>query len=227
MRKFDLDMGTMEQRLLTMADQAAGMVDLAHAAIKDRERDFSDDVRAREDRLNRLQCEIDQETVRMLTVYGPVAGSLRYLLACTQVAAQLERIGDQVVNICETLRLITSDPADHPVLPNLQHMAELVLEIVEDAIDAYRRRDAEKAEITRSRDDLIDALNDQIMKEVLTDELLKQFIPGVENFADAIASVLLARHLERIADQATNICKEVVYLVRGDYVRHRQAALAE
>jgi phosphate transport system protein len=96
------------------------------------------------------------------------------------------------------------------------------MDVVNDSVDAYLRRDPAKAEATRQKDDLVDALNDQVVKELLTDQVLKNIIAGVEDLADQIAHVLLARHLERIADQATNICKEVIYMVRGDYVRHRR-----
>jgi phosphate transport system protein len=129
-------------------------------------------------------------------------------------------MGDQVVNVCESLRMMTSEPATHPVLPNLRRMAEMVSQMVDDALDAYFNRDAHQAQTVRTHDDLVDALNDQIAKELLTDEVLRDVLSGAENIADAVAQILLARQLERIADQATNICKEVIYMVRGDDVRH-------
>ncbi len=222
MKKFESELAAMEQRLVKMAEETQTMLRLATTAIKHRERDLTDDVRAIEKRLNAAQSEIDQEAVRMMTVYGPVAGNLRYLLGCTHVTAQLERIGDQITNICESLRMMTSDPLLHPTHETLQRMADAVMDVVNDSIDAYLRRDTAKAEATRQKDDLVDALNDQVVKELLTDQVLKNIIAGVEDLADQIAHVLLARHLERIADQATNICKEVIYMVRGDYVRHRR-----
>jgi phosphate transport system protein len=227
MKKFESEMAALEKRLAEMAEVTRKMVALATDAVKDRTCDVSAEVADLERRVNQMQTDIDQESVRMLTVYGPVASDLRYLLACTHVTSQLERIGDQVVNICESLRMMTSDPATHPTLPNLQRMADLVAQLVEDALSSYFTRDTNQAEITRAHDDMVDALNDQIVKEVLTDEVLRRILSGVENIADAVAHVLLARHLERMADQATNICKQVVYLVSGDDVRHRRQKLAE
>jgi phosphate transport system protein len=223
MKKFDNELAAMEQRLVAMAEQTRSMLTLAASAVKDRQLDVSQQVAALERELNKAQCEIDQDAVRMMTVYGPVAGNLRYLLVCTHVTAQMERIGDQVMNVCESLRMMTSDPASHPTLASLRRMADMVAQMVDDALESYFTRDPQKAEITRRHDDMVDALNDQIMKEVLTDEVLKNIIAGVENLTDAVAYVLLARQLERIADQATNICKEVIYMVRGDDVRHRRS----
>lgn len=223
MKKFEQELDALEKRIVEMAGLTRQVVTLAQQGIKDRSRDVTEDVAVIEKQLNQHQTEIDQEAVRMMTVYGPVASNLRYLLACNHITAQLERIGDQVVNICESLRMMTSDPATHPALPSVRKMADLVAEIVEEALQAYFSRDAQKAQLVRSRDDLVDAMNDQIVKELLTDEVLRNVLSGAENIADAIAQVLLARQLERIADQATNICKEVVYMVRGDYVRHVRA----
>ena len=227
MKKFDVELAAMEQRLVAMAEQTKAMVSLAQTAVKDRSQDVTSQVSGIERRLNQMQSEIDQEAVRMLTVYGPVAGNLRYLLVCTHVTAQLERIGDQIVNVCESLRMMTSDPENHPTLPALQRMVDLVAQMIDDSLEAYFSRDPHKAEVTRTHDDMVDALNDQIVKEVLTDEVLRRILSGAENIADAIAHVLLARHLERMADQATNICKEVIYMVRGDYVRHRRVEAAD
>jgi phosphate transport system protein len=220
MKKFDGELADLEKRLLEMAELAKSMVSLATDSVKDRAKDVWQEVAVMEKRLDQMQTEIDQEAVRMLTVYGPVATNLRYLLVGTHVTAKLERIGDQVVNICESLRMMTTDPDTHPTLPSLRRMADLVRTVVDEALDAYFTKDPVMAQATRAHDDLIDAMNDQIVKELLTDDVLRDVLSGAQNIADAVAQVLLARHLERIADQATNICKEVIYMVRGDDVRH-------
>jgi len=98
---------------------------------------------------------------------------------------------------------------------------------VDDALDAYFSRNAEKAAAVRVRDDLVDAMNDQVMADLLTDEVLREVLSGAKDIGDAVAQILVARYLERVADQAKNICKEVIYLVRGDDVRHKRQRLAE
>ncbi len=127
--------------------------------------------------------------------------------------------GDQVVNVCESLQLLQTKP-DRPALPEIQRMADLVCQMLDDTIAAYFDNDADKAELTRSHDDLVDALNAQVIKKLLSDEVLHEVLTGTQDIADALAQILVARHLERIADQAVNICKEVIYVVRGEDVRH-------
>jgi len=225
MKKFDSEIAAVEKRIVEMSELAKKMVSLATAAVKDRTRDVSDEVAVLEKRINQMQTDIDQDAIRMLTVFGPVASNLRYLLVCTHITSKLERMGDQVVNVCESLRMMTSDPMRQPVLESLTRMADLVDQMVSDSLQAYFSRDAKSAAKTRARDDLVDALNDQIAKELLTDEVLRNVLSGAENIANAVAQILLARQLERIADQATNICKEVIYMVRGDDVRHKREAI--
>jgi phosphate transport system protein len=220
MKKFDADLAALNQRMAAMADATRSMVVLAANAVRDRSQDVSAGVSAFELQINQMQTEIDREAVRMLTVYGPVAADLRYILVVTHVTAQLERIGDQVVNIRESLHLMQSAP-ERGALAELQKMADLVQQIVDDALTAYFRKDAVMAETTRTHDDVVDALNAQIVKKLLSDEVLRGVLQGTEDVADALAQILIARHFERIADQAVNICKEVVYMVRGDDVRHR------
>jgi phosphate transport system protein len=167
-----------------------------------------------------MQTDIDHEAIRMLTVYGPVAKDLRYLLVATHVTSQLERIGDQVVNVCQALNLMSSEPAAHPTLAKLHKMADLVCETVDDALDAFFSRNEEKAVTLRRHDDVIDAMNDQVLKELLTEEVLHQVLSKATDIADLVAQILVARNLERIADQAKNICKQLIYLVKGHDVRH-------
>lgn len=222
MKKFDNELAAIQKQLGEMADLARSMVYLTAAAVKDRTRDVQAEVYASEGRLNKMQTHIDHEAIRMLTVYGPVAKDLRFVLVCTHMTSQLERMGDQVVNVVQSLQMMHSEPATHPLLPNLERMADLVCEMVDDALDAYFSQNSEKAVITRQRDDVVDAMNDQVMKELLTDDVLRQILSGASDIADAVAQILIARYLERIADQATNVCKEVIYMVKGDDVRHKR-----
>jgi phosphate transport system protein len=220
MKKFDSEVTGVQRRLREMGDLARSMVSLAAAAVKDRTRDVGPEMSQAESRLNKMQTEIDQEAIRMLTVYGPVAKDLRYILVCTHITAKFERMGDQSVNVCQAMQLMHTDPATHPMMGTVCKMADLVCEMVDDALDAYFAQNVEKAIATRARDDVMDSLNDQVMRELLTDEVLRQVLAGATDIGEAVAQILIARYLERIADQATNICKEVVYMVKGSDVRH-------
>lgn len=222
MKKFDNELAAIQKQLSDMADLARSMVYATAAAIKDRTRDVQPEVYASEGRLNKMQTDIDHEAIRLLTVYSPVAKDLRFVLVCTHMTSQLERMGDQVVNVIQSVQMMRSEPDRHPLLPNLQKMAGLVCEMVDDALDAYFSQNAEKAVVTRQRDDLVDALNAQVLKELLTDQVLREVLAGATDIADAVAQILIARYLERIADQAKNVCKEVIYMVKGDDVRHRR-----
>lgn len=219
MKKFDVELAALQDRMAQMASLTQSMVELARAAVQDLARDVRKEVDECEASLDQMQTEIDHDAVRLLTVYSPVATQLRYVLVVTHITAQLERIGDQVVNVCEALELMQND-VDHRVEADLKKMSDLVSQMVADAFASYFERDATKAEITRSHDDAVDALHAQIMKKLLSDEVLHGVLKGTREIADALAQILIARHLERIADQAVNICKEVIYLVRGADVRH-------
>jgi phosphate transport system protein len=219
MKKFEHELEELQERMAKMASLTQSMVELATSAVQDRTQDVRKQIDESEATLDRMQTEIDHDAVRMLTVYSPVATQLRYVLVVTHITAQMERIGDQVVNVCESLELMQTD-VDHPVLSDLKKMADLVSKIVADAFASYFDKDAEKAQTTRGHDDVVDAMHAQIMKTLLSDEVLHSILKGTQDVADALAQILMARHLERIADQAVNICKEVVYLVSGDDVRH-------
>lgn len=220
MKKFDSELESLQHQLSEMGDLSKKMVALTTEAIQDRSRDVHEELDQLENQLNAMQTEIDQQAVRLLAVYGPVAKDLRFLLVCTHVTAKLERMGDLAVNIIQALRLIEGDAEKNPVLPTVHKMAGMVCEIVDDAMDAYFSKNEAKAVTTRRRDDLIDALNDQVMKELLTDKVLQEVLSGATDIGNAVAQILISRYLERIADQATNICKEVVYMVEGADVRH-------
>lgn len=219
MKRFDHDLEVLRTKMASMAELTQAMVVLSGERVVDRTRDVNEEIAADEELLDQLQIEIDREAVRMMTVYGPVAGDLRRLLVITHITAQFERIGDQVMNVIEALDMMQSAP--EKTLPEeLHQMTEVVVEMVDDAISSYFNDDSRAAEDTRLRDDVVDALNTQIVERLLSDEMLRGVLDGTTEIADAFAQILVARHLERIADQAVNVCKEVVYMVRGDDIRH-------
>jgi phosphate transport system protein len=167
-----------------------------------------------------MQLEIDQEAIRLMTVYGPVAADLRFLWMVSRINSELERIGDQAVNICEDLQLMASKTDAAPP-EDIHRMASIVEAMVNDSLRAFFDQDVRKAHQTLASDDLVDAINDQIISELLSQQAVRNALDDPSIIGGSLALILLARSLERIADLATNICEEVVYLVKGADIRHQ------
>jgi phosphate transport system protein len=214
MKKFDQDLAALGARVMEMGTVAQSMVDMARLAMTELKSVY-DKVLKAEDKLDKMQLDIDHEAVRLLTVYSPVASDLRYVLSVTHVNAALERIGDQAVGLCHTMDSADRQ-ADPAVLPTLIAMGERAAMMVKDAMLAFFKRDAELAKSIMSKDDSLDELNDQVLKRTLSDDENS----GRRDVATALTQILLARTWERIGDQATNICEEVIYIVQGADVRH-------
>ncbi len=219
MKKLEQEMANLRRMLGDMGDQTNSMVALATGAITSNDHTVTEDIDRREDQLDQAQLEVDREAIRILTIYGPVACDLRFVLSVSRVATSLERIGDQAVNICEDLRLLV-DNHDRPMEPMLRTMAKLVAVMVHDAIASFLFRDVKKATTTLADDDRVDSMNDRIVKELLHEDAVREAISGPGRMAGALSQILISRSLERMADQATNVCEEVVYMVKGDDIRH-------
>ena len=194
-----------------MGELSESMVDLAMKALAERNGEVFQGVLAKEERLDQMQIEIDNEAVRLLTVYGPVAGEFRFVLIVTRINTELERMGDHAVNMCEDVQLLISDP-DAEIPNEVPKMARLARGMVRDALQAFYLADSPKAEKIIATDDLVDTLNDQVVRQLLANP--KDITRA------ALALILIAKSLERVADQAVNICEEVIYIVRGADVRH-------
>jgi phosphate transport system protein len=222
MKKFENELSQLKQGLIEMGEVAEGMLACVNKAINGRNNEaLYAKVLEDEDRLDQMQLDVDQEAVRLLTVFGPVARDLRFVLMVSWIASELERIGDQAVNMCESLRLMAAKTEAAP-LPNLIKLSKLVAGMAHDANTAFVENDASVARSTMARDELADALNDQIITELLSDEVLRNALSNPDEIAGALAQVLIARSLERIADRSTNICEKIIYLVKGRDIRHEQ-----
>lgn len=169
---------------------------------------IQDDVMVKEGRLDQMQLDLDKEAVSIITMFNPVAHNLRFLLTATRVTSELERIGDQAVNICTYARI--SRPTGS-TLNKAEEMGGLVMQMIENAIGSFQDEDAEAALETIVMDDNVDQYDREFSQTLLTDP---------SPLADRTTALLIAQALERIGDQATNICEGVIYAVNGQDVRH-------
>ncbi|MAP74190.1 MAG: hypothetical protein CMJ55_08020, partial [Planctomycetaceae bacterium] len=170
MRKFDQELSELHHQLIEMGTLAESMVSIVLKALEDVTLDIEESLHASEDMLDEMQNTIDKEVVRILTVYSPVATDLRYVLTVSHVTSSLERIGDQTTNVVSLLQLMMARSATKPE-PRIIQMGQAVLEMLHGAIGAYINRDEKEAEKYRNRDEYVDSLNDQIMREVLSEEV--------------------------------------------------------
>lgn len=213
-RPFDKELADLKKRLLTMATIAEGMIDQAIAELVKRDEQVAAEVPRSEEQLNRLQIEIDDEVVRLLATRQPVASDLRFLLTSTRINSELERIGDLAINITQNVVTIIAQPPLKKLI-DIPHMAEVARGMVRRSLDAFVAGDAALAQTVIMTDDEVDALRDQVFRELLT-----YMLGDPSTIERALALILVSRHLERIADHATNIAEDVIYLIHGRDVRH-------
>ena len=174
----------------------------------------SETVLAEEDAINEMQIEIDERVQRLLALNQPMAADLRLLLAVSRINGDLERIGDQAVNIAQSAMRILRHPQVKPYV-DLPRMSELAEAMVRDSLNALVRGDQDLAQSVLRRDDQVDRLRDQLFRELLT----YMMEDSAQVFA-AFELILVAKNLERIGDHATNIAEDVIYFVAGRDVRH-------
>ncbi|MBN2473270.1 MAG: phosphate signaling complex protein PhoU [Pirellulales bacterium] len=222
MKKLEQELEQLRERVAKMGDLAEAMVVEAIVALGEPLDDSHfQRIQAEEDRLDQLQLDIDKEAIRLLTVYGPVAANLRMILSVSRINSELERIGDQTVSMCNHIQLMVSK-SDETLLPQFQGMARLVRAMLHDTLKAFRLEDSRKAKSTMANDELVDVLNDEIIRELLGGD--RSNGAGRREVAGAVAQIMISQSLERIGDQACNVCEQIVYMVEGADIRHRHPA---
>ncbi len=213
-RHFEHDLEELKERLLWMGSLAERAVHQALHAVLDAEEVLAETVLSEENAINEIQIEIDDRVQRLLALQAPMAADLRFLLAVTRINSDLERIGDQAVNIAQSATRILRHPQVKPYV-DLPRMGELVEGMVRDSLNAVVRKDQDLARSVLQRDDQVDRLRDQIFRELLT-----YMMENSSVIFSAFELVLVAKNLERIGDHATNVAEDVIYFVAGRDVRH-------
>jgi len=213
-RHFEHDLEELKQRLLWMASLAERSVHQAVHAVLDSDQNLAETVLQEEDAINEMQIEIDDRVQRLLALQQPMAMDLRFILAVSRINNDLERIGDQAVNIAQSALRILRHPQVKPYV-DLPRMSEIVETMVRDSLNALVQKDQELAKSVLARDDEVDRLRDQMFRELLT-----YMMENSRVVFPAFELILVAKNLERIGDHATNIAEDVIYIVAGRDVRH-------
>jgi phosphate transport system protein len=211
---FEEEMQALKNRLLNMGALVEERVHDATNALIERRIDTAERIIASDQDVNDLQIEIDERCLRLLALQQPMASDLRLITAAMKINADLERIGDQAVNIAEQAVRILAHPPLKPII-DLPRMAEISERMTRESLDAFVRKDAKLARAILARDDEVDQLKDQVFRVLLTYMMAD---PGT--IERALGLILISRHLERIADHATNIAEDVIFVVEAKDVRH-------
>jgi phosphate transport system protein len=213
-RHFEAEMQALKNRLLSMGAMVEERVHQAIEALMERNAAAAERIVAGDEEVNDLQIEVDDRCLKLLALQQPMASDLRLITAAMKINADLERIGDQAVNIAEnSLKLMDNAPLK-PII-DLPRMAEIAEAMTRDSLDAFVRKDVALARSVLARDDEVDQLKDHIFRVLLTYMMAD---PGT--IERALSLILVSRNLERIADHATNIAEDVIFVVEAKDVRH-------
>jgi phosphate transport system protein len=214
-RHFDRELENLKQDLLRMAALAETAVGKSLVSVTHRDSDRAREVIIDDITLNRMELAIEEQAFKLLALRQPVATDLRLTVAAMRIATELERIGDQAVNIAErALELNSRPPLELPI--DIKVMADLALGMVRTSIEAFVNQDPKLALQVCQRDVEVDILDDEYIQKLL-DSMIKEsrWVTRLHHF------IIIVRNLERIADLATNIAEDIVFIVEGRVIKHR------
>ncbi|MBL9215755.1 MAG: phosphate signaling complex protein PhoU [Opitutaceae bacterium] len=213
-RFFDAELENFRSHLLQMGERAIDQTRLAMRSLTDADLALADKVIAGDDELDRLEVQIDEEAIRYMTLRGPVASELRLIVVGMKASHDLERVGDEATGIARRSRKLAIEPRLE-LYADLPRMANIALEMLRDALDCFVQEDEHKALSVIRRDPEVDNLN-----RLLYRRLTSFMIEKPETISRALELMFISKSIERIADHATNIAEEMVFLSKGEDIRH-------
>jgi len=213
-RFFDSELESFRSNLMVMGETAASQVRLAVKALVEGDASLADQVIAADDEIDQLEVKIDEEAMRYMNLRAPVATELRLVIVGMKASHDLERVGDEATSIAKRAVRLSAEPPLKPYV-DIPRMANIALEMLRDALDCFLNGDTEKALAICRRDAEVDQINKQLYRELSSFMIEK---PGT--ISRALELMFISKSLERIADHATNIAEEMIYLAKGKDVRH-------
>jgi phosphate transport system protein len=216
-RHFHDELEALKQTLLAMGALVEDQIRKVMRALVERDSQLAQDVIDRDRQVNAYDIEVDEKCVELLALYQPAAGDLRFITTAMKIVTDLERIGDQAVNIAQRALELNREPQLKPYI-DLPRMADNAQRMVKESLDAFVARDTGLARRVCAEDSTVDDLKEQIFRELLT-----FMMEDPRTIPRAIRLIFISRFLERVADHATNIAEMVIYMVESKMVRHMLA----
>ena len=213
-RLIEDNLNMLRDRVLIMGGAAEKAIMLSMRALTERDSDLAERVIREDDTLDQLELEIDQMCVDIMVLKQPAASDLRFVVSVARTAPMVERIGDHAVNIAKHALSLNNEPELDAHI-DISMIGRVVQEMLVDGLDAFTSGDPERAQATIARDDDVDLLYDQLYAQVI--EAMMQNPKTVQRGAEWL---FVLKHLERIADYVTNICEQIVYMARGQVIKH-------
>jgi phosphate transport system protein len=205
----------LKEKILRVGTLVEEAISKAITALINKDTSLAQRVMASDEDIDRMEVEVEEECLKILALYQPVAADLRFVVAVLKINNDLERMGDLARNIAKRVaQLARAEPVDLP--PEIRTMATLTQEMVKQCLDAVVNADPALARQVREEDDAVDEARMQIRQKILR---------GIKSSPDRVESLLrinsVSKHIERLADMATSIAEDVIYMVEGEIVRHR------
>jgi phosphate transport system protein len=213
-RHFDQELGELKEKLLAMASRAESSVQSAVQALTERNDDLAQQVKDEDSIIDQFEIEIDELAVRLLALKAPVASDLRLITVTMKISHDLERVGDEATTIARRALELNKEPQLKPYV-DIPRMASLGLQMLKESLDAFVNRAPERARAIIPRDKEVDAINKQLHRE-----LASYMIENPTTITRSLNLMVISKSLERIADHATNIAEEVVYIYEARDIRH-------
>ena len=217
-RRYDLELEQLRGRILAMGSNLVAMIKETMRAMVERDSAAAKRMIEYDHEINRQEVAIDEMALNTIALRQPAARDLRFITLALKVSTDLERIGDLCVNLAERTLELNEEPQLKPYI-DLPKMAEAAEGMIVDALEAFLRGDAVLAQEVTRRDDIVDQLNVQVFRELLT-----FMMEDPKTISRATRLIFVGKYLERIADHATNIAEMVIFMVKGKDIRHMGVA---
>ena len=218
---FQKELQELKQNLLKMAALVEEAISTAVQSLVKRDSDLANKTFEGENQINRMEIDIEDTCLKLLALMHPMAADLRFITSAMKIITDLERMGDQAVNIAERAISLNQEPQLKPYI-DIPKIAEIAQSMVKDVLDAFVNSDSKLARSVCERDDMVDGLNDQVFRELLT-----FMMSDPQTITRAVHLMIVCRCLERIADHATNLAEDVIFLVDGRVIKHHADAKEE
>ncbi|MBI4055978.1 MAG: phosphate signaling complex protein PhoU [Elusimicrobia bacterium] len=205
----------LRNRLLHMGGLVEEMIHWAGQALLERKEESLKKIAKNEEEVNQLHIEIDDRCLKLIALHQPTSADLRFIMACVKINSDLERVADQAVNISENTVVLLAQPQLKRKLLDIPRMVELAGGMLKDSLDAFVRKDVALAQAVVQRDEEEDQLKSEAFHELM--QIMQADSSSIQR---ALGLILIARNLERIADHATNIAEDVIFMVLGKDIRH-------